>query len=72
MAQDPELEELKTRVRIEGLGPLQDFLDPIVETGASLLAHLRQSASDHPLMAIYMALQAGYFVAKLTRRHAQR
>lgn len=72
MAQDPELEELKTRVRIEGFGPLQDVLDPVLEAGSSLVASLRQSASEHPFMAIYVALQAGYFAGKLARRRAQR
>ena len=65
MAQDPELEELKTRVRTEGLGPLQDVLDPIISS-------LRQSTIEHPFMAICVALQAGYFVGKLVRRYAQR
>ena len=72
MAQDPELEELKTRVRTEGLGPLQDFLDPVLDTGSTLLASLRKSTTEHPFMAVYVALQVGYFAGKVARRHAQR
>jgi hypothetical protein len=75
MADDAVLEKLKSRVRTEGLGPLGDVVDPIVDRGLGLVRQgietLRQSTTDHPWIAIYMALQAGYFMGRLSRHYAQ-
>jgi hypothetical protein len=73
---DERLERLSWQLSQESLGPIANLLDEMryraSSAGGSLIAWLRQSANEQPLITILLAGQMGYLAARLGRHHARR
>jgi hypothetical protein len=76
MTHDEQIDRLSWRLSRQSGGPLDDIANQAVESLTfalrGLRTWLRESAQDRPLITLLLSFEAGYAVARLGRRHAQR
>ena len=76
MTHDEQINRLNWRLSRQSGGPLDVIANQAVESLAVALrmctTRLRESTQEQPLIALLLSFEAGYAVARLGRRHAQR
>jgi len=75
LATDEQIRRLNRELGMHSLGPITIISNRFVASMASGLQSvaiwLRDAARDRPLITLLLAFQAGYAVARVTRRHAR-
>ena len=76
MTHDEQINRLNWQLSRQSGGPLDVIANQAAESLAVALrvvtTRLRESAQERPLIALLLSFEAGYAVARLGRRHAQR
>jgi hypothetical protein len=76
MTHDEQISRLNGRLSRQNGGPLDVIANQAVESLVVALrvctTWLRESTQEQPLIALLLSFEAGYAVARLGRRHAQR
>jgi hypothetical protein len=76
MTHDEQINRLNWRLSRHSGGPLDVVANQAVGSLAAalrvLMTWLRESTRERPLIALLLSFEAGYAVARLGRRHAQR
>lgn len=76
MTHDEQINRLNWQLSRQSGGPLDAIANQAVASLAVALrvltTWLRESTQEQPLIALLLSFEAGYAVARLGRRHAQR
>jgi hypothetical protein len=76
MSERDEIERLNWRLRMHNIDPLTDVVRQAAASLAPLIRsignRLIQSAHSRPLITLFLSFEAGFVIARLGRKHAQR